>query len=67
MKSISSPELFHGRALQTAKELLQQKTCFKTSTISDYLFTKCLLFAKVNLPMMSSGSTSGCLKSSTRS
>src|SRR5690606_1697964 len=30
--------------------LLQQKDMFQTVTISDYLFTKCLLFAKVNLP-----------------
>jgi deoxyadenosine/deoxycytidine kinase len=32
------------------KDLLQQKDMFQTLTISDYLFTKCLLFAKVNLP-----------------
>jgi deoxyadenosine/deoxycytidine kinase len=32
------------------KDLLQQKDLFQTITISDYLFTKCLLFAKVNLP-----------------
>lgn len=32
------------------KELLQTKDMFQTITISDYLFTKCLLFAKVNLP-----------------
>ena len=32
------------------KELLQQKDLFQNLTISDYLFTKCLLFAKVNLP-----------------
>jgi deoxyadenosine/deoxycytidine kinase len=32
------------------KELIQQKDLFQTVTISDYLFTKCLLFAKVNLP-----------------
>ena len=32
------------------KELLQQKDMFQTLTISDYLFTKCLLFAKVTLP-----------------
>jgi deoxyadenosine/deoxycytidine kinase len=29
---------------------LQTKDLFQTVTISDYLFTKCLLFAKVNLP-----------------
>jgi deoxyadenosine/deoxycytidine kinase len=32
------------------KELLQSKDLFQNITISDYLFTKCLLFAKVNLP-----------------
>jgi deoxyadenosine/deoxycytidine kinase len=32
------------------KELIQQKDLFQNLTISDYLFTKCLLFAKVNLP-----------------
>ena len=32
------------------KELLQQKDLFQTLTISDYLFTKCLLFSKINLP-----------------
>jgi deoxyadenosine/deoxycytidine kinase len=31
-------------------ELLQTKDLFHSTTISDYLFTKCLLFAKVNLP-----------------
>jgi deoxyadenosine/deoxycytidine kinase len=32
------------------KDLIQQKDLFQNITISDYLFTKCLLFAKVNLP-----------------
>ena len=32
------------------KELVNQQDLFQTITISDYLFTKCLLFAKVNLP-----------------
>ena len=32
------------------KEFLQQKDLFQSLTISDYLFTKCLLFAKVTLP-----------------
>jgi deoxyadenosine/deoxycytidine kinase len=32
------------------KELIQQKDLFQSVTITDYLFTKCLLFAKVNLP-----------------
>ena len=32
------------------KELLQTQDMFQHLTISDYLFTKCLLFAKVTLP-----------------
>ena len=32
------------------KELIHTKDLFQQVTISDYLFTKCLLFAKVNLP-----------------
>ena len=32
------------------KDLLQTKDMFQQVTVSDYLFTKCLLFAKVNLP-----------------
>ena len=32
------------------KELIQQKDLFQNVTISDYIFTKCLLFAKINLP-----------------
>ena len=32
------------------KDLLQTNDLFQQLTISDYLFTKCLLFAKVNLP-----------------
>jgi deoxyadenosine/deoxycytidine kinase len=32
------------------KDLLSQQDLFQTTTVSDYLFTKCLLFAKVNLP-----------------
>jgi deoxyadenosine/deoxycytidine kinase len=32
------------------KDLVGQQDLFRTLTISDYLFTKCLLFAKVNLP-----------------
>ena len=31
------------------KDLIQQKDLFQNLTISDYLFTKCLLFAKINL------------------
>ena len=33
------------------KDLLQTKDLFQSITVSDYLFTKCLLFAKVNLPV----------------
>ena len=32
------------------KELVHTKDLFQRITISDYLFSKCLLFAKVNLP-----------------
>src|SRR6185503_4865291 len=32
------------------KELIHTKDLFQSVTITDYLFTKCLLFAKVNLP-----------------
>ena len=32
------------------KEMFQNNDLFQNVTISDYLFTKCLLFAKVNLP-----------------
>jgi deoxyadenosine/deoxycytidine kinase len=31
------------------KELIHTKDLFQNVTVSDYLFTKCLLFAKVNL------------------
>ena len=41
---------FMAERFKQLKELLQQKDLFQTITISDYLFTKCLLFAKVNLP-----------------
>jgi deoxyadenosine/deoxycytidine kinase len=41
---------FMAERFKQLKELLQQKDLFQTVTISDYLFTKCLLFAKVNLP-----------------
>jgi deoxyadenosine/deoxycytidine kinase len=33
------------------KDLLSQQDLFQNITVSDYLFTKCLLFAKVNLPV----------------
>jgi deoxyguanosine kinase len=41
---------FMAERYKQLKELLQQKDMFQTLTISDYLFTKCLLFAKVTLP-----------------
>ncbi|MCC7402104.1 MAG: deoxynucleoside kinase [Chitinophagaceae bacterium] len=41
---------FMAERYKQLKELLQQKDLFQSITISDYLFTKCLLFAKVNLP-----------------
>jgi deoxyguanosine kinase len=41
---------FMAERFKQLKELIQQKDLFQTVTISDYLFTKCLLFAKVNLP-----------------
>lgn len=41
---------FMAERYKQLKELLQTKDIFQAVTISDYLFTKCLLFAKVNLP-----------------
>ena len=41
---------FMAERYKQLKDLLQQKDMFQSLTISDYLFTKCLLFAKVNLP-----------------
>jgi deoxyadenosine/deoxycytidine kinase len=41
---------FMAERFKQLKDLIQQKDLFQTVTISDYLFTKCLLFAKVNLP-----------------
>ena len=41
---------FMAERYKQLKELLQQRDMFQQVTISDYLFTKCLLFAKVNLP-----------------
>ena len=40
---------FMAERYKQLKELLQTKDLFHHVTISDYLFTKCLLFAKVNL------------------
>jgi deoxyguanosine kinase len=41
---------FMAERYKQQKELIQQKDMFQSLTISDYLFTKCLLFAKVTLP-----------------
>jgi len=41
---------FMAERYKQLKELLQTKDMFQKITISDYLFNKCLLFAKVNLP-----------------
>lgn len=41
---------FMAERFKQQKDLILQKDMFQTVTISDYLFTKCLLFAKVNLP-----------------
>ena len=41
---------FMAERFKQLKELIQQKDLFQQLTISDYLFTKCLLFAKINLP-----------------
>jgi deoxyadenosine/deoxycytidine kinase len=41
---------FMAERFKQQKDLLQQKDMFQTLTVSDYLFTKCLLFAKVTLP-----------------
>lgn len=40
---------FMAERFKQLKELIQQKDLFQNITISDYLFTKCLLFAKINL------------------
>lgn len=41
---------FMAERYKQLKELLQMKDIFQSVTVSDYLFTKCLLFAKVTLP-----------------
>lgn len=41
---------FMAERFKQQKEWSQQPDLFQSVTISDYLFTKCLLFAKVNLP-----------------
>lgn len=41
---------FMAERYKQLKELIHTKDLFQHITVSDYLFTKCLLFAKVNLP-----------------
>jgi deoxyadenosine/deoxycytidine kinase len=41
---------FMAERFKQMKEFIQQKDLFQNVTVSDYLFTKCLLFAKVTLP-----------------
>ena len=41
---------FMAERYKQLKELIHTKDLFQTVTVSDYLFSKCLLFAKVNLP-----------------
>ena len=41
---------FMAERYKQLKELILQKDLFQSVTISDYLFTKCLLFSKVTLP-----------------
>ncbi|BAV05809.1 Deoxyadenosine/deoxycytidine kinase [Filimonas lacunae] len=41
---------FMAERFKQLKDMLHTNDLFQTVTISDYLFTKCLLFAKVNLP-----------------
>jgi deoxyguanosine kinase len=40
---------FMAERYKQLKDLLHTKDLFQSVTVSDYLFTKCLLFAKVNL------------------
>ncbi|WP_026769591.1 deoxynucleoside kinase [Asinibacterium sp. OR53] len=41
---------FMAERYKQMKDLVHTKDLFQHVTVSDYLFTKCLLFAKVNLP-----------------
>jgi len=41
---------FMAERYKQLKEMLKSKDLFQSLTIADYIFTKCLLFAKVNLP-----------------
>ena len=42
---------FMAERYKQLKDLLHTQDLFNSVTIADYLFTKCLLFAKVNLPV----------------
>ncbi|HPH22265.1 MAG TPA: deoxynucleoside kinase [Chitinophagaceae bacterium] len=41
---------FMAERYKQLKDMVHTKDLFQTVTVSDYLFTKCLLFAKVTLP-----------------
>ena len=41
---------FLAERFKQQQDLIKNTDLFQSVTISDYLFTKCLLFAKVNLP-----------------
>ena len=41
---------FMAERYKQLKDLVHTSDLFQTTTVTDYLFTKCLLFAKVNLP-----------------
>ena len=41
---------FMAERYKQLKDMIQSRDLFNTVTVSDYLFTKCLLFARVNLP-----------------
>lgn len=41
---------FMAERYKQLKDLVHTKDLFQSVTVSDYLFTKCLLFAKINLP-----------------
>jgi deoxyguanosine kinase len=41
---------FMAERYKQLKDMVHTKDLFHSITVSDYLFTKCLLFAKVNLP-----------------
>lgn len=41
---------FMAERYKQLQDLVMERDLFQTLTISDYLFTKCLLFARINLP-----------------